>query len=417
MEQGALDASYWKANNGNEAVDIVSIQIRNESVQAVLKIIEGYDPISITLDPHEVLHFDPPISKASKYLLNLQHRSPIEIFLMGLQSISSWRNFAIYAVVGAFIVWVAFFSNSIYLLIAAMLVSPFAGPAMNVAMATATGDTNLLKENVSRYFAAIGLTVLITGLLTLSFNQNFITDLMLNVGHLSRVSALLPIFAGIAGSFTLIQSERSSLISGSTVGMLVTTSLAPPAGLLGIALVMQNWDLLVNTIFILLLQLMAINLSGSIVYRLFGLNTSISRFKRGKKWIFFGALAFTLISLGGLLAWQFSGTLDLQRISEETRVTQDVLDAVQESDLVVPIEVEVNFYSSETYGENTLLVNVFAQKVNNDVSPEATKIILTEEIINAIMAENPKIIPFVNITFVEGPPEAISASKEWEFSL
>jgi uncharacterized membrane protein len=199
--------------------------------------------------------------------------------------------------------------------------------------------------------------------------------------------------------------------------MLVTTSLAPPAGLLGIALVMQNWDLLVNTIFILLLQLMAINLSGSIVYRLFGLNTSISRFKRGKKWIFFGALAFTLISLGGLLAWQFSGTLDLQRTSEETRVTQDVLDAVQESDLVVPIEVEVNFYSSETYGENTLLVNVFAQKVNNNVSPEATKIILTEEIINAIMAENPKIIPFINITFVEGPQEAIGASKEWEFSL
>jgi uncharacterized membrane protein len=410
MEHDALDASYWTAHNSDEPVDIVSIQIRNESVQEFLKIVQGYDPISITLDPHEVLHFDPPISQASKSLLNLEHRSPIEIFLMGLQSISSWRNFAIYAAAGAFIVWVAFFSNSIYLLIAAMLVSPFAGPAMNVAMATATGDTHLLKENVSRYFAAIGFTVLVTGLLTYLFNQNFITDLMLNVGHLSRVSALLPIVAGVAGSFTLIQSERSSLISGSTVGMLVTTSLAPPAGLLGIALVMQNWDLLTNTVFILMLQLVAINLSGSIVYRLFGLNTSISQFKRGKRWIFIGALVFTLISLAGLLVWQFSGSLSLQRISEETRVTQDVLDVVQNSELVVPIEVEVDFYSTEAYGENTLLVNVYAQKVDNDISPETTRILLAEDIIDAIKAENTKIIPFVNITFLESAQDADSIS-------
>lgn len=404
MEHDALDASYWTAYHSGDKFDIVSIQIRNESVQVLLEVIDKYHPESITLDPHEILLFQPPVSKASEFLLNLEHRSPIEVFLMGLQSISSWRNFSIYAIAGAIIVWIAFFSNSIYLLIAAMLVSPFAGPAMNVAMATATGDTNLLRNNFARYFAAIGFTVGVTGLLTLLFNQNFITDLMLNVGHLSRVAALLPLVAGIAGSFTLIQSERSSLISGSTVGMLVTTSLAPPAGLLGMVLAMQKWDLVNNTIFILILQLVGINLGGAMMFRLFGLNTKLSRFDRGKKWIFYGGVVFTILCLIGLLFWQFSGTIDLQKISEETRVTQNALDVVQQSDLVIPIEVDANFYSTETYGENTLLVNIYAQiSESNEFSEEATRIVLTETIIDAIKEQNPKIVPFINITLFTSP--------------
>lgn len=404
MEHDALNASYWTAYHSGDEVDIVSIQIRNESVQELLEVIEKYHPESITLNPYEILIFQPPVSQASKFLLNLEHRSPIEVFLLGLQSISSWRNFVIYAIAGAIIVWIAFFSNSIYLLIAAMLVAPFAGPAMNVAMATATGDTNLLRENVTRYFAAIGFTVAITGLLTLLFKQNFVTDLMLNVGHLSRVAALLPLVAGIAGSFTLIQSERSSLISGSAVGMLVTTSLAPPAGLLGMVLVMQKWDLVTNMIFILLLQLVGINLGGSMIFRLFGLNTSLSRFDRGKRWIFYGGLALTIVSLIGLMFWQFSGTINLQRISEETRVTQNVLNVVQKSKLVIPIEVDASFYSTETYGENTLLVNIYAQiSETTEFSNEATKIVLKEAIIDAINEQNPSIVPFINITLLESP--------------
>ena len=404
MEHDALDATYWTAYHIGEKVDIVSIQIRNESVQELLKAIEKYHPEAITLDPHEILLFRPPISNVSEFLLNLEHRSPIEVFLMGLQSISSWRNFAVYAIAGAIIVWIAFFSNSIYLLIAAMLVSPFAGPAMNVAMATATGDINLLRENIVRYFAAISFTVTISAILTLLSDQNFTTDLMLNVGHLSSVAALLPVVAGIAGSFTLIQSERSSLVSGSTVGMLVTTSLAPPAGLLGMVLAMQRWDLVTNAVFILILQLIGINLGGSIMFRLFGLNSSLSRFERGKKWIFYKSLLITSVGLIGLLFWQFSGTINLQRISEETRVTQNAYDVVQQSELVIPIEVNANFYSTENYGENTLLVNIFAHiSETNEFSEEATKIVLTEKIIAIIKEQNPDIVPFINITLLKHP--------------
>jgi uncharacterized membrane protein len=324
---------------------------------------------------------------------------------LGLQSVSSWRSFSIYAIAGAIIVWIALYTNSIYLLIAAMLVSPFAGPAMNVGLATATGDRHLFSKNLQRYLAAIFFTMGITALLTLIFNQRFITDLMATVGHISQVAILLPLAAGVAGSFNLIQSERSSLVSSTAVGMLITASLAPPAGLLGMVLVMQNWDMAVNTIFILGMQLLGLNLAGSIIFRLFGLTPELMRYQRGKQWLFYASGIITILGLAGMLAWQFSGSIRMQRISEETQLTQLTLETIRDDARTLPIEVEATFYSTEAYGENTLLVNVYAQRA---LGVELSRDVLAEEIqqsiLNKIQETNREITPFVNVVIFEPPP-------------
>ncbi|MGH2416529.1 MAG: DUF389 domain-containing protein, partial [Microcystaceae cyanobacterium] len=50
------------------------------------------------------------------------------------------------------------------LLVAAMLIAPFAGPAMNTAIATAWGDRKLLWRSILRYFAALSVTTDESGL-------------------------------------------------------------------------------------------------------------------------------------------------------------------------------------------------------------------------------------------------------------
>ena len=412
----ALIVSYWPAQGAQEETEMVAMAVENASVSAILNALPDLNPLSVTLDPHEILHFNPPISEASRQLKNLQPRSPVEIFLMGLQSIGSWRNFSIYAITGAVILWVAFYTNSVYLLIAAMLVSPFAGPAMNVALATATGDAYLFRKNLSRYAGAILITTALMALLSLIFNQGFMTDIMLGVGQLSAVAVMLPLAAGVAGAFNLIQSERSSLVSSTAVGMLVTASLAPPAGLLGVALVMQNWDLAVNCGFILLLQLIGINLAGSIIFRLFGLHTEVLRDQRGHKWLFISALVVTVLSLGGLLFWQFSGSIQFQRISEETQITQAVLKTLQDSHLVAPIEVSADFTETEAYGENTLLVTVHvAREEGAERSDERLRVELQQMIVDTIAATNDAAIPFVDIVIfdlLQGEFPEIGSDKE-----
>jgi hypothetical protein len=48
-----------------------------------------------------------------------------------------------------------------------------------------------------------------------------VTSSMSSTSNVSAVAVLLPLIAGAAGPLNLVQSERSSLVSGAAVGMLV----------------------------------------------------------------------------------------------------------------------------------------------------------------------------------------------------
>ena len=122
------------------------------------------------------------------------------------------------------VVWIGLFTNTIYLLTAAMLIAPFAGPAMNTAIATARGDWSLLRRTLLRYVAALAVTIAIAGTLSSILHQNTTTELMVATSNLSAVAVLLPLVADAAGALNLVQSERSSLVSGAAVGMLVAAS-------------------------------------------------------------------------------------------------------------------------------------------------------------------------------------------------
>ncbi|MGB3613274.1 MAG: DUF389 domain-containing protein, partial [Elainellaceae cyanobacterium] len=70
-----------------------------------------------------------------------------------------------YAAIAGIVVWVGLYTNSSFLLTASMLIAPFAGPAMNVAIATARGDTALLWRSLLRYFSALAVCIVTSALL------------------------------------------------------------------------------------------------------------------------------------------------------------------------------------------------------------------------------------------------------------
>ncbi|WP_336231445.1 DUF389 domain-containing protein [Scytonema sp. PRP1] len=183
----------------------------------------------------------PPADEAAQQVTDVAARSPIEVFLSGLQSVGSWKGFLGYAAAAGVVVWIGLFTNTSYLLVAAMLIAPFAGPAMNVALATARGDRHLLGRSLVRYFAALAVAIAVAAFLSFGLRQQVITEQMAATSTISAVAVLLPVVAGAAGALNLVQSERSSLVSGAATGMLIAASLAPPAGLVGMAGVMGRW--------------------------------------------------------------------------------------------------------------------------------------------------------------------------------
>jgi uncharacterized membrane protein len=269
---------------------------------------------------------------------------------------------------------------------------------MNAALATARGDAELLGRSVARYFAALALTIAVAFALSLLLQQQIATGLMIQTSFLSSVAVLLPLTAGAAGALNLCQSERSSLVSGAATGMLVAASLAPPAGLVGMGAAIGEWDMVKSAAFLLILQIVGINLAGTVVFRLFGISPRGARYERGRGWISGVAWAGALVVTISLTMWQFSAEPDLQRSSQAQRATADVRQVVRESGLAQLVKADAQFTRADISGQNTLLVTVYAQ--TNNGSDTSVKDQLTGAI-KQRLAGNYNAVPLVDLTLLE----------------
>ncbi|MEA5602330.1 DUF389 domain-containing protein [Nostoc sp. UHCC 0252] len=390
--------------NAEEPIDVVIVHLSNGEVGKVLDKLQDLPKVQITLIPTGVMTLQPPASEAPQQVVDVEERSPIEIFLSGLQSVGSWRGFLGYAALAGFVVWIGLYTNTAYLLVAAMLIAPFAGPAMNTAIATAWGDRKLLGRSILRYFSALAVTIATTFLLSLILRQEIPTSLMVDSSQVSAVAVILPLAAGAAGALNLVQSERSSLVSGAATGMLVAASLAPPAGIVGMASAVGRWDMAISGLFLLFLQLCGINFSASLLFRVFGLSAQGTRYQRGKKRVFFSALAITVIALAGLLTWQFSNSPNLQRSSLTQRANAQVQKTVEQVGLAKLVESNVRFTRSNIEGQDTLLSVVYVQRQPGvTASNEEIRSRLTQSIQTQLLKQDLNVTPLVDVNVLETP--------------
>ena len=393
----------FEAAGVDRAIDLVFVHISNGKVEELLGKLQDIPDLSFTLLPTGIMALHPPADTAADQVTNVEERSPIEIFLSGLQSTGSWKGFLSYAATAGVIVWIGLYTNTSYLLVAAMLLAPFAGPAMNTALATARGDRQLLQGSIIRYFAALSVTIATTALLSWILQQQIPTNLMIDGSQISTVSILIPLVAGAAGALTLVQSDRSSLVSGAATGMLVAASLAPPAGIIGMAGAIGRWDLAINGFFLLLLQLGGINLSAALVFRLFGLSTQGAHYQRGKRGVFPVSVGISAIVLTGLLIWQFSSSPHLERSSRAQRANAQLQQVVKQNDSVQLVEANVRFTRANIQGQNTLLCVVYVQRLTEATrSAEQIRADLTQSIQSRLLQDF-NATPLVDVIVLEAP--------------
>ena len=399
-----VNLSQVEAISGEDAIALVTVHLPNRAVEEFLEQIQDLPDVHITLLPSGVMALRPPADEAPEQVKQVQVRSPIEIFLSGLQSVGSWTGFLAYAAVAGVVVWIGLYTNTSYLLVAAMLIAPFASPAMNTAIATARGDWHLLWRSILRYFAALMVTILVAGGLSLMLRQEIATALIVERSQISTVAVLLPLAAGAAGAINLVQSERSSLVSGAATGMLVAASLAPPAGIVGMAIAIGRWDMVINGLFLLLLQLFGINVSAALLFRLYGLSVRESRYSRGKKGVFPIAVTVTAIALAGLLTWQFSNPPELERASRAQRANAEIQDVIQQEALADLVEANIRFTRPSISDQNTLLCVVYVQRAEGVTLPsEEIRSRLTQAIQTRLRERGFNVTPLVDISVLEPP--------------
>jgi len=169
-----------EASAPGDRVEVVSVSVPNAGVDELLRRLEDLPGLQVTMAPRGVMALRAPLSDVSEQVSDVQPRSPSEVYLGGLQSVGSWTGFLGYAAAAGAVVWVGLFTNASYLLTAAMLIAPFAGPAMNAALATARGDPALLGRSVVRYLAGLILAIVEAGLLSLLLRQEGATATLIH---------------------------------------------------------------------------------------------------------------------------------------------------------------------------------------------------------------------------------------------
>lgn len=397
------------ARDADSPRDVVIVHISNTQLESLLDDLQHIKDLHITLPPRGVITLRPPGGQAAQQVADVTPRSPIEIFLGGLQSVGSWTGFLGYATAAGVVVWIGLFTNTVYLLTAAMLIAPFAGPAMNAAIATARGDAELLQRNLLRYLASLAVTITVASVLSLLFRQHVATDQMVQVSQLSSASVLLPLVAGAAGALNLVQSERNSLVSGAAVGLLVAASLAPPAGLIGMAGAIGEWDMVVSAVFLLLLQLVGINLSGAAVFRWYGVSPIGVRYDRGKQSVTVLTVIASVAALAALLTWQFWEQPSLQRSSRAERALQEMKQVINESGIAGLVEANVRFTRADIEGQHTLLGVLYVQRKAMQLSNEDVRERLLQSIHQQLRQKGFSVTPLIEITVLT-PPEDRQAS-------
>ncbi len=405
-QHGAVQLAKLEATDGRHPATLIVLHIRNNRLEGLLDDLQHLDELRISLTPRGVMALQPPAHEAARQVVDVSPRSPLEVFLGGLQSVGSWTGFLGYAAAAGVTVWIGLFTNTVYLLIAAMLIAPYAGPAMNAAIATARGDAVLLSRSLVRYVASLALTTAVAGALSLLFRQQAATDHMVQVSQVSSAAVLLPLVAGAAGALNLVQSERNSLVSGAAVGLLVAASLAPPAGLIGMASAIGEWDMVVGSAFLLALQLVGINLAGAAVFRLYGLSPAGARYQRGRAWVARTAAAVSVAAVAALLTWQFREQPNLQRSSRAERALEHVKAVVDDSGIAALAEANVRFTRADIQGQRTLLGILYVQRTIDALPDGEIRDRLSASIRNRLEREGFAAVPLLDITVLAPPSDA-----------
>lgn len=186
-------------------------------------------------------------------------------------------------------------SNSIPVIIGAMVIAPLFGPNVALSLATTLGDATLARRalmvNLTGLLTALGISVVIGLLVPFDVTLTSIasqTDVVM-------ADILLALTAGAAGALSFTQGVSAALI-----GVMVAVALLPPLVAAGLLLGTGAFDLSLHAGILVLTNLISVNLAGVATFLAQGIQPGHwweARKARKQTWYALGVWIFMLVLL------------------------------------------------------------------------------------------------------------------------
>jgi uncharacterized hydrophobic protein (TIGR00271 family) len=178
-------------------------------------------------------------------------------------------SFLVLMTIATMIAAVGLITDSVVLIIGAMVVGPEYGPLAGICVALVEGRTHLARRSLRAIYLGfpigIASSALLTGLLLLfGVAPDLLVpsehELALLVSDPNWFSVIVAILAGSVGMLALVGAK-----SGVLVGVLISVTTIPAAANVGVALVYGNWESALGAAAQLVINLLAIVASGVLV--------------------------------------------------------------------------------------------------------------------------------------------------------
>lgn len=386
QQHGATNAATFTAEDFDGRIDVAMVHVPTRELGELLNDLRDLPELRVAFSPESTFALRPPPEDVDQQAIEPGNRAPLEILLDSLSTISSIAGFVGYTLLASVLVWLGLITDTEYLLVASMLIAPFAGPAVIGALGTAHGDWRLLAHGITRFVGGVALMVAVTAVMSLLARQRVETMLMAEVARVPLVAVLLPLAAGAAAALHLVLSTRASLVTGAAVGTLVAAALAPSAGVMGMALALGLWAMAGEAAFELALQLGGLLLSGAVLFRLAGaLGPGTARALPGRRGVMPVTAGLAALATSALVGVQVA-TPGLQGERDVQRARELVQQVVEDTPRATYVDSEVRLTEHGPADRRTLLGEVYA---SGDADGDALAADIEGAIIDAPLAVRP----------------------------
>lgn len=184
------------------------------------------------------------------------------------QSSQTSFDFLLLVVLSCAIATSGLLTNSVAVIIGAMLVAPLMSPIIGLGLASVTGDSKLLRTAIGTLLLGALLAVLLSFVMALINRflpfvslQELPSEVIARTRP-SPIDMIIALSGGLAAAYALTREDLSAALPG----VAIATALMPPLSTIGIGLALARWDVAGGATLLFLTNAVTIAFAAALVF-------------------------------------------------------------------------------------------------------------------------------------------------------
>ena len=304
-------------------------------------------------------------------------------------------------------------TNSMAVIIGAMLLAPLMSPIIAIGLASIIGNPILLRNSVSALFRGALLAIALAFLVTLVNNQlPFISMQEIPAEIISRsratpIDLAIALAGGLAAAYALTQPNLSAALPG----VAIATALMPPLCTIGIGVALGRWDIAGGASLLFLTNAITIAFASVFVFFLrgFGSSTSDTEHRLPRSLLLTAIMTIVLLIPLSIYSIKFFNDASQNRMIQE--VIHNEIDRLENSELVelninrngetLEITMTIRTNAKLTYQQVVELQKEIVRQIKQPVSIQVNQVFA--ENLDPLKPPTPTFTPTISNTPTPGP--------------